>query len=106
MAKRYKYTATRKKEAAGGILSLALAAVSCLLLLVSTLVAAAQNGNAAIWLGGAGLISLGLSVYGFLVGLGSLKAKEMGHRWGMIGSLFCGVLAAIWLGIFLTGVRG
>lgn len=106
MAKRYRYTVTRKKEAPGGMLSLVLAAVSCLLLFVATVIAAIQNGNAAIWLGGAGLISLGLSLYGFWVGLGSLKDKELGHRWGMMGSLFCGILAAVWLGIFLTGVRG
>lgn len=106
MAKRYKYTVTRKKEAAGGVLSLVLALVSCLLLMMSTVIAAVQNGNAAIWLGGAGLISLGLSVYGFIVGLGNLKDKELGHRWGTIGSLLCGILAAVWLGVFLTGVKG
>lgn len=105
MAKRYKYAAVKKKEAQGGVLSLALACVSLAFLLFSTVAAAARGGEASIWLGGFGLISMGLSVYGFLVGLNSLKDKQRAHRRGIPGAFLCGVLAAIWLGVFLAGVR-
>ncbi len=49
---------------------------------------------------------MAFSVYGFLMGIKSLKNQQKSHRLGVIGALLCGVLAVIWLGIFLTGVSG
>lgn len=106
MAKRYKYTVRKHDEAPGGTLSLVLAVLSFLFLAGSMITAAVQNGQGAIWLGAFGLMSMAFSVYGFIMGIKSLKNQQKSHRLGVIGSLLCGVLAVIWLGIFLTGVSG
>ncbi|MBR2765609.1 MAG: hypothetical protein IKE03_06480 [Blautia sp.] len=104
MAKRYRYAFTRKKEAAGGKWSVAMAVISVLLLPASVFYAFLNGGDKPYITGGLCLLAALLSVYGFFLGLGSFKEKNTGHLASIVGSLANGVISIVWLGIYLSGV--
>ena len=80
MARRYRYSFTKKKEAKKGKLSAGLAAAS--FLLFATL----------------------LSVYGFIMGLLSFSEEGRSHKTSIIGSISNGLFLIVWIGVYLTGL--
>ena len=78
MARRYRYSFTKKKEAGKG-----------------------QYGFVT---GGVCLFAALLSIYGFIMGLLSFSEAGKGHKTSIIGSITNGIIMILWLGIYLTGV--
>ena len=104
MAKRYRYSFTKTKEAEKGKLTVCLAAASLLLFVVSVLTAYGLNGKYGFIVGGICLFATLLSVYGFIMGLSSFSEEKRMHRTSIVGSILNGILMVGWLGFFLMGV--
>ena len=80
MARRYRYSFTKKKEAKKGKLSAGLAAASFLLFITAVALA-----------------------YFLDTSLGFLEEGKS-HKTSMIGSIANGLIMVVWLGIYLTGL--
>ena len=74
--KRYKYVFTRKKHTKGGKLSSILAFASFLLFVGSAICSMMMGGKGGLYLGAAGFIAIGFSVYGFILGLKSFSEEN------------------------------
>lgn len=104
MAKRYRYSFTKKKEAGKGKLSVGLAAASFLLFAGVVGTALFLKGSYGFVVGGLSLFATLLSIYGFLMGLVSFSEEGRSHRTSIIGSITNGIIMIVWLGIYLTGI--
>ncbi|MCH1982597.1 hypothetical protein MCG98_08455 [Ruminococcus sp. OA3] len=104
MAKRYRYKLALEEEAEGGRAALWMAAISGLLFLAAVLISFVLAGKAGIYVGTLGLTGILMAAAGFITGLGSFKEKHKNHRSSTAGSLINGVLAVLWLALFLIGV--
>lgn len=104
MARRYRYSFTKKKEAKKGKLSAILAAASFLLFITAVVLAYFLEDGLGFIVGGVGLFATLLSVYGFIMGLLSFYEEGKSHRTSMIGSISNGLIMMVWLGIYLTGL--
>ena len=107
MQRRKKYSFYEKKPSRRGRISLGMAIVSFLLFPVCVLVSFLTGGgntfgNALI--GGISLMAVLMSVYGFAIGMLSLRENDTVHFAGVIGSLGSGVSAVLWLTLFLKGI--
>ena len=102
--KRYKYSLTNKNHAAKGVVSTACAGISFGILCVASLCSMAYHGNGGIYLGAMGLAALGISIYGFIMGLRSFSEKHKNQRFCKIGAMANGVIMVIWLALFLVGL--
>ena len=105
MRKERKYRFYEKPPSFGGRFALLLAGISLALLLVALILSVAQGGEAGPAAGGAALIALLLSAYGFIAGLRSFQEKETDPRLGVIGSISSGVMLLILMAMFLSGIR-
>ena len=104
MAKRYRYSFAKTKEAKKGKLSGGLAVSSVLLFVGAVLTAYGLDGSYGFVVGGICLFATLLSVYGFIMGLSSFSEEKRMHRTSMVGSILNGILMVGWLGFFLMGV--
>lgn len=77
MAKRYRYSFVKTKEAEKGKLSVGLAAASLILFLAAVLTAFALDGAYGFIVGGICLFATMLSAYGFILGLLSFQRKSV-----------------------------
>lgn len=102
--KKYKYSFAPDQNSKGGIQAVILSGISLFLLLLTALISGAFQGKGGNYLGAFGLFSFLTASYGFLLGIKSFSEKNVNHRYSMIGSLLGGILAVLWLGIFLTGI--
>ena len=84
MARRYRYSFTKKKEAKKGKLSAGLAAASFLLFITAVVLAYLLDDS-----------------FGFLVGGVGLFAT---HKTSIIGSISNGLFLIVWIGVYLTGL--
>ena len=101
MARRYRYSFTKKKEAKKGKLSAGLAAASFLLFITAVVLAYDSFG---FLVGGVGLFATLLSVYGFIMGLLSFSEEGKSHKTSIIGSISNGLILIVWIGVYLTGL--
>jgi hypothetical protein len=104
MAKRFKYTSRIKPESQGGMAALLMAALSVFLFMVSVIISYAFAGDAGNILGVVGLVGLLLAVAGFIIGIKSFAEKEKSHRFTTIASIINGIVAVIWLALYLVGI--
>lgn len=104
MAKRYRYSFTKKKEAGKGKLSVGLAVGSLSLFTAAVTLSLILEGSFGFLIGSMSLFAALLSVYGFIMGLKSFSEEGKSHRTSMIGSIANGIIMIVWLGIYLTGV--
>jgi len=104
MAKRFKYTSGLKPDAPGGSASVVMAVISVVLFLVSGIISYFYSGKGGSYLGAIGLTAMLLAVCGFFIGLHSFSDKDKNHRYSTIGSLANGVIAVIWLAVYLVGI--
>lgn len=102
--KRFKYAFAGKKEAEGGLASLTYAGLSLGIFLVSAVSAFITRGNNGILFGALGLAAMLFALCGFVTGLVSFSEKDRKHRGSVIGSLISGILAVIWLSLYLIGI--
>ena len=105
MAKRFKYTSRIKPEAKGGMAALLMAALSIFLLLIAVIISYVFLGQGGDLLGAIGLVGLLLSVVGFFIGIKSFAEKEKSHRYSTIASMANGIIAVVWLALYLVGIR-
>ncbi|MDO4649268.1 MAG: hypothetical protein Q4B26_11525 [Eubacteriales bacterium] len=106
MARRFRYSFTKKKEAPKGKLSVALAISSLVLFAASVVLAFRLEGERFGFLyGSIGLFASLLSAYGFLMGLSSFSERNCKHRASMIGSIANGFILVAWIGLFLMGIK-
>ena len=104
MARRYRYSFTKKKEASRGKLSVGLFTASVLLFFTAVAVGFALEGRYGFLSGGICMFAMLLSIYGFAMGLSSFSQEGCAHRTGIVGSIANGVGMVFWLGFFLMGV--
>ena len=71
--KRYKYSFENKNHATKGVVSAVCAGISLGIFCVASLCSLAYHGNGGIYLGAMGLTALGISIYGFVMGLRSFS---------------------------------
>lgn len=102
--KRYKYAFAKQKHAQKGIVSSCFAGLSFTLFCISSFVSLVYHGKGGIFLGAIGLAAMGLSVYGFVLGLKSFSEKNRDQLYCKIGSVSNGILMVIWLALFLLGI--
>ena len=103
MAKRYRYSFVKTKEAEKGKLSVGLAAASLILFLAAVLTAFALDGAYGFIVGGICLFATMLSAYGFILGLLSFSEEKRMHRTSVVGSILNGIIMVGWLGVFFNG---
>lgn len=104
MARRYRYSFAKKKEAKKGKWSVGIAVFSLLLFFAAVFVSFWLNGQYGFVAGGICLFAALLSVYGFILGLLSFSETQCMHRTSIIGSIANGVFMAMWLGVYLIGL--
>lgn len=102
--KRYKYAFTRKKHTKGGRTSSILALASFLLFAGSAICSMLMGGKGGLYLGAAGLIAMGFSIYGFILGLKSFSEENRNVLYSKIGAVANGLLTVIWITMFLIGI--
>lgn len=103
MAKRFKYTSRLKPETQGGSAAVLMGGISGVLFIIGAITA--FIGWSSNVLGVIGLMGILLAVCGFFIGLHSFSEKDKNHRYSTIGSLACGIIAVIWLAVYLVGIR-
>ena len=103
MARRYRYSFTKKKEAKKGKLSAGLAA-SFLLFITAVVLAYLLDDSFGFLVGGVGLFATLLSVYGFIMGLLSFSEEGRSHKTSIIGSISNRLFLIVWIGVYLTGL--
>ena len=102
--KKNKYSFAKKKHSGQGIASTVFAGISLGIFCAAALCALIFHGKGGMYLGALGLIAIGLSAYGFVVGLKSFAEKNRDQLFCKIGSVGNGVLMVIWLALFLVGI--
>lgn len=102
--KRYKYAFAKRRHSQKGIVSSIFAGISFGLFCISALCSLAFHGNGGMYLGALGLAAIGLSVYGFILGLKSFSERNRDPLFCKIGATTNGFLMIIWLALFLAGI--
>lgn len=102
--KKFKYSFAPDANAKGGVEATIAAGVSLAFLLITAFVSFAFEGNGGTFLGAMGMFSFLLSAYGFYLGIKSFSERHVNHRYSIIGSLASGILAVLWLALFLVGI--
>ena len=105
MAKRFKYTSQLKPETQGGMASFLMAIISVFLFIVAVVISFIFKGQGGNILGAIGIVGLLMALTGFVIGIKSFYDKEKSHRYSTIASMVNGIVAVIWLALYLVGVR-
>ncbi|MDO4490073.1 MAG: DUF6142 family protein [Lachnospiraceae bacterium] len=105
MAKKYKYSFAGKKEVREGRGAVVLSSLSLALFFISISMSFITEGNAGIVTGAFGLFSFLCAVYGFYLGLSLLRTTQKGHGIAAVGSITSGIVALMWLAVFLMGLK-
>lgn len=103
MAKKRMYSFEEKKNSENGIVSTIMGVIALVLLLVAIYSSYYMRGSAGLYAGAFGACGLLFSLVGFIVGLLSLSEKNVTYKYPKIGSLLCGIVFVIWLGLLLMG---
>ena len=102
MAKRYRYAFIKKKEAWRGKVSVALA-IASVALFVAAMVCEVVEVAVPHLTGTLCLLGTLFSAYGFLEGLISFREKNREHFTSIVGSIACGIIFIVWLGLYFWG---
>lgn len=104
MARRYRYSFAKKKEAKKGKWSVGIAVFSLLLFITAIFASFLLELKYGFVVGGICLFAALLSIYGFFLGLVSFSEPDSMHRTSIIGSIANGVFMVAWLGFYLIGL--
>ena len=81
-----------------------LALASLILFIICSLISFAAGGSAGPAVGGAALMAMLFSVYGFYIGMKAMNEKENSPILPVIGAISSGLIMVGWLGLFLAGL--
>ena len=104
MARRPKYKFAKKEYAKKGRLSTWIAIASASLFVIAVLISFAFGGAAGVYLGGLGLMSMLLSLFGFFLGVQGYSEKRCSHIFCTIGTIANGMICILYLALFAVGV--
>lgn len=104
MAKRYRYSFAKKKEAGKGKWSVGIAVTSLAIFIAAFFASFLLEQKYHFVVGGLCLFAAALSIYGFLLGALSFSEKDRMHRTSIIGSIANGIFMLAWLGFYLVGL--
>lgn len=104
MARRYRYTFAKRKEAERGIWSVGLAVGSILLFLLAVLWSDLTKQKYGFVTGGISIFAGMLSAYGFYLGLSGFSEKDRKHRTCVVGSIANGIILVFWVGLYMLGL--
>lgn len=99
----YKAKFTDKHHSVGGILSTFLGILAMSFLIVCVRISFDFAGNGGIMLGTVGIAVFLISLSGCIIGLISFREEDKYYTYSKIGSMLCGILTVLMLGIFLIG---
>ena len=105
MARRQKYKFAKKQYAKNGEYSAMIAAVSVFLLIFSVLLSFALGGQAGVFVGGLGLMSMLFAIYGLVLGVRGYSEKKCSHKYCAIGTIANGVICILYLVMVMAGAR-
>ena len=97
MARRQKYKFAKKEYAKNGLYSAMIAAGSLVLLLLSVLLSLGFRGQGGVFIGGLGLMSMLLSIYGLILGVKGYSEKKCSHMYCAIGTFANGFICILYL---------
>ena len=103
LKKRYKYNFAAKKESGDGKASVVYAVMSFVFILISF--CSVYFGISEAVAGAVGLAATLLSLAGFFIGIRSLLNRETNHSFGIFGTVSNGLLAVLWIGLYLAGIN-
>lgn len=99
----YKAKFTDKHHTVGGIISTFLGVLALIFLALCVRISFDNGGNGGIMLGAAGIAVFLISLSGCIIGLISFREEDKYYTYSRIGSMMCGILTVLLLGIFLIG---
>ena len=100
--KKYKFTA--KKHSKGGLIASGLFLFSLVSLIVGIYISYTNKGNGGLLVGVLGLVSLIISIAGFIVGIKSFKEDEVFLLFPWIGTVGCATICIGMGAIILIGI--
>ena len=104
MAKKMMYSFAEKKNSVNGIIATIMGAVSLLFLLAMIYTSYYMRGDAGLYAGAFGVCGILFALVGFILGFICFSEKNIKYKYPKIGSVLCGIVFAIWLGLYLIGV--
>ncbi|MCQ2500323.1 MAG: hypothetical protein MJ117_03125 [Lachnospiraceae bacterium] len=105
MAKKYKYSFAGKKEVREGRGAILLSTLALALFFISIILSYLSEGHAGIIVGAFGLFSFLCAVYSFIQEIKILSKMTKGHGIAAAGAILSGIVAILWLTIFLLGLK-
>ena len=103
MAKKMMYSFEEKKDPTDGVVSTIMGIISVVLLFAAIYSSYYMRGDAGIYAGALGISGILFSFVGFIIGIKSFSGKNIRYKYPKIGSIMCGVLFVVWLGVILGG---
>jgi len=103
MARRQKYKFAKKQYAKNGKYSTMIAGASVLILVISVLLSFLFRGQAGVVVGGLGLMSMLLSIYGFVLGVRGYSEKKCSYRYCTVGTIANGLICILYLAMVSVG---
>lgn len=104
MAKKTRYKFAKKEYAQNGCISAWIAVVSAVSFFISVGLSVGFSGNAGSWIGGFGLLSILLSMFGFLLGAKGYSEKDCSHIFCTVGTIANGMICILYLALYTLGV--
>ena len=77
--------------------------ISLVLLIAAVYSSYYMRGDAGIYAGALGLSGILFALVGFIIGVKSFSGKNIKYKYPKIGSIMCGIIFVIWLGVALGG---
>ena len=99
MAKKTMYSFEEKTHPTDGIVSTIMGGISLALLIVAVYSSYYMRGDA----GAFGLSGILFAFVGFIIGVKSFSRKNIKYKYPKIGSILCGIVFVVWLGVALGG---
>ncbi len=103
MAKKTMYSFEEKVHPTDGIVSVIMGSISLVLLIAAVYSSYYMRGDAGIYAGALGLSGILFALVGFIIGVKSFSGKNIKYKYPKIGSIMCGIIFVIWLGVALGG---
>ena len=91
MAKKMMYSFEEKKNPTDGIVSTIMGSISLILLIAAVYSSYYMRGKAGIYAGA------------FIIGVKSFARRNIKYKYPKIGSILCGIVFVIWLGVTFGG---